>query len=801
MSCCESRKESSAEKEIKKDADHCAKEGEAQPKKGEMAKDPVCGMDVNPNDAAGSWEYKEKNYYFCSDHCLAQFKAHPQKYLDESAKRYQAGMASETAIYTCPMHPEIKQVGPGPCPICGMALEPLEASLKEVSNPELIDFSKRLKVSLVFLIPLLFLAMGDMIPGNPFHQWFPGNLMNWAQMLLAVPVVLWAGYPFFHRGWYSVKVRNLNMFTLIALGTGAAFIFSAFATIFPGIFPEVFREHGGRVAVYFEAAATIVTLVLMGQVLELRARGQTSAAIKSLLKLAPNTARVIRSDGHEEDVHIDHVHVGDKIRVRPGEHVPVDGVVVSGSTSIDEAMLTGEPIPVEKAAGDSVKAGTTNQTGSFVMKAQSIGKETLLAQIVKMVNDAQRSRAPIQRLADQVSSYFVPAVIVSAVITAIVWALLGPQPAMAYAIVNAVAVLIIACPCALGLATPMSVMVATGRGAQVGVLVRNAEALEVLEKVDTLILDKTGTLTEGKPKLVSLNVSPGFQENEVLRLAASVEKGSEHPLAASILQAAREKGILSIPDAQDFQSITGMGVIARVENTGVMLGNQKLLESKQVNFNREVQDGQRLRSEGQTVLYLSINGKIAALMGIADPIKATTPEAIQMLKSKGLKLVMVSGDHQGTAQFVANKLGIEEVFANVLPDQKGQIVKKLQAQGRKVAMAGDGVNDSPALALADVGIAMGAGADIAMQSARVTLIQGDLRGIVRAINLSQATLRNIRQNLFFAFAYNVLGVPIAAGILYPFFGVLLSPMIASAAMSLSSVSVIGNALRLRKVSI
>lgn len=702
-----------------------------------------------------------------------------------------AADAPKDALYTCPMHPEIKQIGPASCPICGMALEPMEVSLEDdASHPELVDFSRRLKWSTALTVPLLILAMGEMISGN---------IMNWIQLFLATPVVLWAGYPFFHRGWFSIKTKNLNMFTLIALGTGVAFAFSVLATLVPEIFPAAFHEHDGRVGVYFEAAAVIVTLVLLGQVLELRARGQTSSAIKSLLKLAPHTARVIRGDGTEEDVDLKEVHVGDKIRVRPGEQVPVDGVVISGTSSVDESMLTGEPIPVEKEPGNLVTAGTTNQTGSFVIEARGVGKDTLLAQIVRMVNEAQRSRAPIQSLADKVASWFVPAVVVSAILAAIVWAISGPAPAYSYALVNAVAVLIIACPCALGLATPMSIMVSTGRGAQAGVLIRNAEALELLEKVDTLVLDKTGTLTEGRPKLITVKTLSGFSEAEILKVASSLEKASEHSLAAAVLAGAKERGVSQMPEATNFQSITGKGITGSVEGKAAALGNQKLLESLNVKTDELAALGQSLRSEGQTVLYLAIDGAPAAILGVADPIKETTPEALKTLKENGLRLVMLTGDHSDTARAVAQKLGIDEVYADVLPDQKREIIKKLQAAGRKVAMAGDGVNDAPALAQADVGIAMGTGTDVAMQSAGITLIKGDLRGIVRARNLSRATIKNIRQNLFFAFFYNALGVPIAAGVLYPAFGLLLSPMIASAAMSLSSVSVIANALRLRKV--
>ncbi|HEX4924827.1 MAG TPA: copper-translocating P-type ATPase, partial [Bdellovibrionales bacterium] len=705
------------------------------------------------------------------------------------------------AIYTCPMHPEIRQVGPGSCPICGMALEPVEVSIEdEGPNPELVDFTKRLKVSIVFALPLLLLAMSEMLPNNPLHAFLASPFFNWVQLALATPVVLWGGYPLFERGLQSVRTWNLNMFTLIALGTGVAFLYSLLATVAPGLFPEEFQNHAGQIGVYYEAAAVIVALVLLGQVLELRARGQTSSAIKSLLKLAPNTARVIRADGSEEDIDIKMVHPGDKLRVRPGEQVPVDGMVLSGASSIDESMITGESIPVSKAEGDNVTAGTTNQTGGFVMEAKGVGQSTLLAQIVRMVNEAQRSRAPIQKLADVVSSWFVPAVVIVAVITAIVWALFGPEPAYTYALVNAVAVLIIACPCALGLATPMSVMVGTGRGAQAGILIRDAEALEVLEKVDTLVLDKTGTLTEGKPKLMTVEALNGFNESRVLELAASLEAGSEHPLAAAVLNGAKARG-LKITGSQDFASITGQGVRGTIGGQAALLGNQKLLEANGAWSGELGAKADGLRRDGQTVLFLAVDGKPAGLIGVADPIKETTPEAIRKLKASGLRLVMLTGDHHGTAQAVAAKLGLDEVQANVSPDQKNEVVKRLQAEGRKVAMAGDGVNDAPALAAADVGIAMGHGTDVAMQSAGVTLVKGDLRGIVRARNLSRATLRNIRQNLFFAFVYNALGVPVAAGLLYPFFGLLLSPMFASAAMSLSSVSVIANSLRLRRVDL
>lgn len=766
----------------------------------EKEKDPVCGMDVDTTDAY-THTHEGKTYYFCSEGCVEEFKEHPRDYLDPEAIAKRQAEAPKDAIYTCPMHPEIKQVGPGNCPICGMALEPLEASLEEGPNPELVDFTRRFKWSAAFTLPLFLLAMGEMFFGASFHAWNASSFMNWIQLAFATPVVLWAGYPLFHRGWFSIKTRNLNMFALIAIGTGVAFAYSVFATLAPNIFPVAFQGHGGRVGVYFEAAAVIVTLVLLGQVLELRARGQTSQAIKSLLKLAPKTARIVLLNGNEEDVPLESIRSGDKLRVRPGEQVPVDGVVISGRSSVDESMLTGEPIPVEKVAGESLTGGTTNQTGSFIMEAKSVGKDTLLSQIVRMVTEAQRSRAPIQRLADIVASYFVPAVIGVAILTAIIWGAFGPEPAMAYALVNAVAVLIIACPCALGLATPMSIMVGTGRGAQAGVLIRDAAALETMEKVDTLVLDKTGTLTEGKPKLVSVKVFAGFSENDVLRLVASLEKGSEHPLASAILAGAKERGIESLSNVEEFQSVTGQGVMGRVDARLILLGNQALMQAQGVDLSAFETDAKTLRTDGQTALLIAVDGAPAGVLGVADPIKATTAEALSQLRESGLRLVMLTGDHATTAQAVAKKLGLSEVIAGVRPEQKIEVIKKLQAEGRKVAMAGDGVNDAPALAQAEVGIAMGSGTDIAMQSAGITLIKGDLRGIVRARQLSRATIKNIRQNLFFAFVYNLLGVPVAAGVLYPVFGLLLSPMIASAAMSLSSVSVIGNALRLRKIKI
>lgn len=802
----------------------------------QMVKDPVCGMDVDPESAAGSYEYQGETYFFCNPYCLEKFKAEPAKYLThapaiphkESEPRSDAkdkvyicpmdpevrqqgpgscskcGMALEPLSpvtpttrtkYTCPMHPEIVRDEPGFCPICGMALEPITVTDEEV-NQELVDMTRRFKISLALTIPLVFLAMSDLIPGQPLQQVISTRILKYIQLALATTVVLWGGWPFFKRGWASIVNRSLNMFTLIAIGTGVAFWYSVVATFFPNIFPASFRSHGNEVGVYFEVSSVIIVLVLLGQVLELRARSQTTSAIKSLLGLAPKTARVIRDDGTEEEIPLDNIKPGDRLRVRPGEKVPVDGIVIEGESFVDESMVTGEPIPVEKKKGDKVVGGTVNGTGGFVMQAERVGSETLLAQIVRMVSEAQRSRAPIQRLADIVSSYFVPAVILIAVITFIVWSLIGPEPRLANAIVNAVAVLIIACPCALGLATPMSIMVGTGRGATAGVLIKNAEALEILEKVDTLVVDKTGTLTEGKPRLSSVVPLPDWNESEVLRLAASIERSSEHPLATAIVAGAQRRN-LKLSEAEEFQSITGKGVVGKVDGRLVALGNSKLLEQLNIEVGGMLERAEALRKEGETVMFVAIDGQLAGLMGVSDPIKESTPEALRMLHEDGIRILMLTGDNRITAEAVARKLGIDEVQADVLPEQKGEIVKRLQAQGRMVAMAGDGINDAPALAQAQVGIAMGTGTDVAIESAGVTLVKGDLRGIARARRLSRATMRNIRQNLFFAFIYNALGVPIAAGILYPAFGLLLSPIIASAAMSFSSVSVIGNALRLR----
>jgi Cu+-exporting ATPase len=703
--------------------------------------------------------------------------------------------------YTCPMHPQIVRDAPGTCPICGMALEPRTvAAGGEEDTTELRDMTRRFWISLGLSLPLLAFAMSDMLPLNPLRHVASPRATAWLQLVLATPVVLWGGWPFFERAWASVVNRSLNMFTLIALGTGAAWIYSVVATVAPRLFPDSFRVHGGEVGLYFEAAAVITVLVLLGQVLELRARSQTSSAIKALLQLAPPTARRLGADGGEEEIPLEAVQPGDRLRVRPGERIPVDGVVIEGTSAVDESMVTGESIPVEKTQGNRVTGGTVNGTGGFVMQAERVGAETLLAQIVRMVGEAQRTRAPIQRLADQVSAWFVPAVVVAAVASFVVWAVAGPEPRMAYALVNAVAVLIIACPCALGLATPMSIMVGTGRGALAGVLIKNAEALELMEKVDTLIVDKTGTLTEGKPKLTVVKAAPGHDETSVLRFAASIEWGSEHPLAAAILAGATQRGV-AVASTEDFRSVTGKGVVGRVDGHAVALGNLRLMQDLGVAFDSLVADADGLRGDGQTVMFVAVDGRPAGLVGVADPVKPSTPEALRALHESGLRIIMVTGDSRRTAEAVARTLGIDQVEAEVLPERKSEIVRDLQAKGRRVAMAGDGVNDAPALAQADVGIAMGTGADVAMEGGSITLVKGDLRGIVRARHLSRATMRNIRQNLFFAFVYNALGVPLAAGVLYPVFQVLLSPIIASAAMTFSSVSVIGNALRLRRLEL
>ncbi len=808
-----------------------------------VPKDPVCGMDVAP-DSGTRYSHDGRLFVFCSEECLTRFKADPSRYAGTgAAEPVVAGRIVHTTEeakgggYTCPMHPEVRQPGPGSCPKCGMALEPAGVSVPEgriewtcpmhpevirdlpgtcpkcgmaleprtaaggeEENRDLADMRRRFRVSVVLTAPLFLVAMAEYLPGRPLDNFLPGRTLTWTELVLGTPVVLWGGWPFFVRGWRSIVNRSLNMFTLIGLGVAVAYGYSMIAALFPGVFPPSFRDASGMVAVYFEAAAVIVTLVLLGQVLELKARSQTGAAIKALLGLAPKTARRIGEDGKEEDVSLDRIRPGDRLRVRPGEKVPVDGVVLDGRSSVDESMVTGEPIPVEKAEGDRVVGATVNGTGALLMRAERVGSETLLARIVQMVAEAQRSRAPIQKLADVVAGYFVPVVVAVAVITFAIWAIWGPEPRMARALINAVAVLIIACPCALGLATPMSIMVATGKGATAGVLFRNAEAIEVMRKVDTLVVDKTGTLTEGKPRLVTVAPVSGGEAVGLLRLAAGLERGSEHPLAAAIVDGARERGI-ELPEAKDFESVTGQGVRGTVDGRQVGLGNLRLLQGLGIDPGGQAAEAEKLRKDGQTVMFVAVDGNSAGLLGVADPIKKTTPEAIRALHDEGIRIVMLTGDSRTTAGAVAGKLGIDDVVAEVLPDQKAGAVKRFQEEGRIVAMAGDGINDAPALAQAQVGIAMGTGTDVAMESAGVTLVKGDLRGIVRARRLSRATMRNIKENLFFAFIYNALGVPVAAGVLYPFFGLLLSPMIAAAAMSFSSVSVVGNALRLRRVGL
>lgn len=767
--------------------------------KSTLVKDPVCGMMIDPLSAkGGNTQHNGETFYFCNPKCKTKFEAEPLKYLSPQAERLQK--VDSEAVYTCPMHPEVRQKGPGNCPICGMALEPEEVSLEEVENPELIDFVRRLKVSVPLTIPLLILAMSDLIPGQPVQHMIPGWVNASIQFILATPVVLWGGFPFFERGWSSIKTRNFNMFTLIAMGTGVAYIFSLVGTFYPSIFPDSLKIHGGMVPLYYEAAAVIVTLVLLGQVLELQARNKTGNAIRALLGLAPKTARKIKSDGSEEDVPVEQILVGDLLRVRPGEKVPVDGEVVEGRSVVDESMITGEPIPVEKEIGDKVTGATVNGTGAFVMKATKVGSDTLLSQIVKMVSQAQRSRAPIQKLADKVSGYFVPAVVLIALVTAVVWYFFGPEPKLTHAIINAVAVLIIACPCALGLATPMSIMVGTGKGANLGVLIKNAEALEGLEKITTLVVDKTGTLTLGKPRLALVSTLNGFNESDTLSAVASLEKSSEHPLAEAIVNGALEKK-LKIENVTEFESFTGMGVKGKVLGRVVLVGNKKLLEKFGIESVELSQIAKELQSTGHGAMLTAIDGKPAAVIAVKDPIKESAKPAIEYFHSKGIKVVMLTGDNRHTAEVVAKEMGIDRVEAEVLPAQKNEIIKRLKSEGQIVAMAGDGINDAPALAQADVGIAMGTGTDVAIESAGVTLVKGDLIGIVRAHRLSQATMKNIRQNLIFAFGYNALGVPIAAGLLYPTFGLLLSPMIASLAMSLSSVSVVGNALRLNRTKI
>lgn len=760
-------------------------------------RDPVCGMDVVPETAAGLLDNQGTSYYFCSRSCLAKFRAHPEQYVDGEGSRGPVTIPARE--YTCPMHPEIVREAPGSCPICGMALEPRTAvGMEEADPPELAYMQRRFWISSVLTAPLLLVAMGETIFGRPLVQL--GTWTNWLQLAMATPVVLWGGWPFFERGWASIKNRSANMFTLIAIGTSVAYAYSAIATLFPNVFPDSLRAHNGQIAVYFEVASVIVVLVLLGQVLELRARGQTSSAIKALLGLAPKTARLIREDGSEEDVSLDLVHSGDRMRVRPGEKVPVDGVVLEGHSVVDESMVSGEPVPVEKNPGDKVIGSTVNGTGSLVMRAERVGADTLLAQIVRLVGEAQRSRAPIQKLADVVSRYFVPAVMVIAVLTFIVWFLYGPEPRLAYALVNAVAVLIIACPCALGLATPMSITVAVGRGAVAGVLIKNAEILETMEKVDTLVVDKTGTLTQGKPKLTSVVGLAPYADNEILRLAASLERASEHPLAAAIVTGASERKLMPAA-VEDFRSITGKGVAGRVEGKQITLGNLALFEESGIAPGDLRERANALRQRGHTVMLVAIDGQPAGLIGVSDPIKDSTAEAIAQLRKNGIHIVMLTGDSRVTAEAIARQLNLDELRAEVLPQQKSEVVKQLQAEGHIVAMAGDGINDAPALAQANVGIAMGTGTDVAIESAGVTLIKGDLRGIVRARRLSRHAMRNIRQNLFLAFVYNALAVPIAAGVLYPVFGWLLSPMIASGAMSLSSVSVVANSLRLRRLEL
>ena len=761
-----------------------------------LVKDPVCGMDVDPSTAKHRADYAGQTYYFCSARCRERFVAEPTKYLAPEAVK--AEPVSEGTIYTCPMHPQIRQVGPGFCPICGMALEPLIVTAEAGPNPELIDMTRRFWTGLALAVPVVALEMGGHLTN--LHALLSEQFSNWIQFVLATPVVLWAGWPFFVRGANSLVTRNLNMFTLIALGTGVAWVYSVIATVAPGIFPAAFRGMDGSVAVYFEAAAVITVLVLLGQVLELRAREQTSGAIRALLDLAPKTARRIRPDGSEEEVSLEVVVVGDRLRVRPGEKVPVDGSVVDGRSAVDESMVTGESMPVTKAAGDRIVGGTINASGALVMEAEKIGRDTVLSRIVQMVADAQRSRAPIQRLADQVSGWFVPLVILVAVLAFAAWAIWGPDQKLVYGLVAAVSVLIIACPCALGLATPMSIMVGVGRGARAGVLIKNAEALERMEKVDTLVVDKTGTLTEGKPKVVAIVAAEGFEKGTVLKFAASVEKASEHPLAAAIVAAATERGV-EAARVEGFDAPTGKGALGIVERKRVHVGNAGFFRDLSISTAPLEGEAERLRADGATAVFVAIDGTLAGVIAVADPIKATTAKALSALHAEGIRIIMLTGDNRTTAEAVARKLGIDQVEAEVLPDHKSEVVQRLRGEGRVVAMAGDGVNDAPALAAADVGIAMGTGTDVAIESAGVTLLKGDLTGIVRARRLSHATMGNIRQNLFFAFIYNAAGVPIAAGVLYPTFGLLLSPIIAAAAMALSSVSVIGNALRLRSTAI
>ncbi len=808
-----------------------------------ILRDPVCGMTV-ASDSPHRFNHKGQEYLFCSQGCRAKFAAEPDKYLHsneaqtpKSADVHTVSSVTEETEYTCPMHPEIRQKGPGSCPKCGMALEPLTLaaakpkvewtcpmhpeiirdspgncpicgmaleqrtiSVTDQENPELKEMTRRFWVSTALTLPLFLFAMAELLPGNPLERVHAHSAAGWIKLIVASPVVLWGGWPFFVRFWQSLKNRSLNMFTLIGLGVAVAYAYSLLAIVLPGIFPDSFRSQSGVVADYFEAAAVIVTLVLLGQVMELKARSQTSSAIRALLDLAPKKARRVKSDGSEEDVSLDVVIPGDSLRVRPGEKIPVDGILTHGNSSIDESMVTGEAIPVEKKTGDKIIGATINGTGSFLMRAEKVGADTLLSRIVQMVAEAQRSRAPIQGLADKVSSYFVPAVVFVAIITFVVWSMWGPEPKFAHAIINAVAVLIIACPCALGLATPMSIMVASGKGASVGVLFSNAEAIETLRKVDTLVVDKTGTLTQGRPRLVSVYAAEGWQENKIVEIAAGIERNSEHPLAAAIVAGAAERQITP-PAVTNFRSITGKGVAGESQGKQVALGNAALMLDLKADLGNLTDVAAKFQADGQTVMFISVDRSVIGLLGVADPIKETTPEAIKQLHANGILITMLTGDNRTTAQAVATKLGIDDIIAEVLPDQKAEVIKDLQRKGRFVAMAGDGINDAPALAQAQVGIAMGTGTDVAMQSAGVTLVKGDLLGIVRALALSRGTMKNIKQNLFFAFVYNALGVPVAAGVLYPLVGVLLSPMIAAAAMSFSSVSVIYNSLRLRRLKL
>ncbi len=768
--------------------------------------DPVCGMTVDPSSTLYKHQTANGLYHFCSESCRAKFAANPDPYLNP-ASRDPAVLApamgalpeaAEGTVWTCPMHPEVRRPGPESCPVCGMALEPLEPSLDEGASPELIDFTQRLWVAAALSVPLVAITMGAELFG--WHLLEP-QFSALVQLALATPVVLWAGWPFFERGWASIRTRNLNMFTLIAIGVGVAYLYSTVVALLPGLFPASFRSPEGEVPMYFEAAAVIVALVLLGQVLELRARASTGQAIRALLGLAPKTARAVRDDGTEEDVPLELISVGDRLRVRPGEKIPVDGEVLDGRSAVDESMISGEPVPVSKEPGDQVTGATVNGTGTILMRAERVGKDTMLSQIVNMVAKAQRSRAPIQSLVDRVAGLFVPAVVLIAALSFVIWSIYGPAPAMGFALVNAVAVLIIACPCALGLATPMSIMVGTGRGAQSGVLVKNAEALELLEKIDTLVIDKTGTLTEGRPRVVGVETVGQFDADELLRLAASVERGSEHPLAEAIVSGAEEKALRLSP-AEEFDSRTGMGVIGKVEGRTVALGNEALLEHLGISAGDTSSRAQLLRKDGEGVMFAAVDGELAGLIVVADPVKSSAKAAVKALRDEKIRIVMLTGDSRGTAEAVARKIGgIDEVIAEVLPDQKQAVVESLREGGARVAMAGDGINDAPALAAADVGIAMGTGTDVAMESAAVTLIKGDLGALVRAVRLSRATMRNVRQNLFFAFIFNALAVPIAAGVLYPAFGILLSPIIAGAAMAFSSVTVIGNALRLKRVQL